>query len=141
MSEPTLQTQSEPPNGKHFCTQREEFTKLNSKMSELLVNVEKQTEAIDKIALTIGGPSPANPLENTGLIGAVQRVQTQVIVRDKEDDTLIQSREELVERAKKAETALESRNKLIVQVVIAIATGIASGGGLTWLVKVLEAMK
>ena len=139
---PALQlVTGEPPNGKHFCTQKAELAQLGGMISALLSHSERQTDAINRIEQTLGGPSKSNPLENTGLIGAVQQVQKQVVILDKDDSTLVQSRDELIARAKTAESALETRNKLFAQIAIAVATGIASGGGLTWLVKFLEAIK
>lgn len=123
-------------------------------MSDAIAN---QGAALINISERLGrqSPDPTKPELATGLIGAVttlvnrQLKQEQEIgtVRatadslvEKEEITEIQSREELIARAKaaeaKAEKADEDRRKMMVKIALAVL----SGGGVAGLVKALLEM-
>jgi len=160
-------------NGGHHCDQFVVIQALSDRVQTQESTVKEmssfQSDLGSRFMLLerrIGGPDPINPLVNTGLIGAVQHLTSNVAelvqevknsrssihaIEEKEEVTGIQSRDALIMRlhaseAREAKLADDARAEaksraafqraFILKALGIVGTAITSGVGLAWLAKV-----
>ena len=141
-----------------------ESTEQRAMLADLALRMKSMSDAIADQGIAIislsdrlgrQSPDPTKPELATGLIGAVttlvnrQLKQEQEIgtvrevadsLAEKEEITEIQSRDELIARAKAAEAKAEKADEERRKMVMKIALAVLSGGGVAGLAKALMEM-